>query len=130
MSNLAMVSVFFGILILVGRAPLIFAPAATLRIIHKVIGKKSNLRLMGIPTFLLGVAIITSALETDLSFAFIIIVLGCFIVAAGALEIIATSFVQRIAIAIWGMSPVNARILGLVSVVLGAYFIYLGYNVF
>ena len=95
MSYLAGVSAFFGILIIVGRAPLVFAPAAAIKIIQKIVNKKSNLRLMGIFTSLLGAAMITSALNADQSFGFIILILGWFIVAAGVIEIFFTSHVQK-----------------------------------
>ncbi|MCJ7580503.1 MAG: hypothetical protein MUP98_08200 [Candidatus Aminicenantes bacterium] len=130
MSKLAVVSAFFGILIIVGRAPLVFAPAAAIKIIQKIVNKKSNLRLMGIFTSLLGAAMITSALNADQSFAFIILILGWLIVAAGVIEIVFTSHVQKIAINIWNMSYSKARVLGIISVVLGACFIYLSAVVF
>ena len=130
MSNLAIVCVFFGILIVFSRAPLLIAPAATLRIINRIIGKKSNLRIIGIPTSLLGVVMITSTLDTNQSFALIILILGCLIVLAGFLEIFITSFIQRIAIYIWSMSNMKGRVLGLFSVILGVCFIYLGFAIF
>ena len=130
MNNLAIVSIIIGILLIVGRAPLIFAPAATLRIIRKIVNKKSNLRLLGIPTSLLGVAMITSSLDTNQPFTLIILIPGCLIVLAGLSEIFITSFIQRIAIYIWSMSKMKARVLGLFSVVLGVGFIYLGLAVF
>ncbi len=61
MSNLALISIIFGILIIVGRSPLLFAPDITLRFIRKVINKKIILRILGIPTALLGLVMITSA---------------------------------------------------------------------
>ena len=130
MSYLAVVSAFFGILIIVGRAPLVFAPVAAIKIIRKTVNKKSNLRLMGIATSLLGAAMITSALNADQSFAFIILILGFLIVAAGVIEIFFTSHVQKMAFIIWNISNFKARVLGFFSIVLGACFIYLSAVVF
>ncbi len=130
MNNLAIVSIIMGILLVIGRGPLIFAPAATLRVIRKIVKKKSNLRLLGIPTSLLGAAMITSSLDTNQSFTLIILIPGCLILLAGLSEIFITSFIQRIGIYIWSMSKRKARLLGLFSVVLGSGFIYLGLAVF
>ena len=130
MNNLAIVSIIIGILLIIGRGPLIFAPAATLRVIRKIVNKKSNLRLLGIPTSLLGVTMITSSLNSNQPFTLIILIPGCLILLAGLSEIFITSSIQRIAIYIWSMSEMKARVLGLFSVVLGVGFIYLGLAVF
>ncbi len=130
MNNLAIVSIIIGILLIIGRGPLIFAPAATLRVIRKIVNQKSNLRLLGIPTSLLGVTMITSSLDSNQPFTLIILIPGCLILLAGLSEIFITSSIQRIAIYIWSMSEMKARVLGLFSVVLGVCFIYLGLAVF
>ncbi len=130
MSNLALISIIFGLLIIVGRAPLVIAPAVTLRLVRRFINEKSNLRFMGIPTAILGVTMICFASGADQPAAMIIIVFGWIIAIAAVLELFITSHIQRLAIYIWGMSDLTARILGLFSVLLGAYLIYLGYAVF
>ena len=130
MSDLALISIIFGILIVVGRAPLVFAPDTAIRFIRRVINKKIVLRIMGIPTALLGLAMIFSAWGSDQSAALIILLLGWFIAFMAVLELIFTSFIQRIANSIWNMDNSLARILGLLSVVLGAFFIYIGLVVF
>ena len=130
MSTVSLMSIIFGILIIVGRAPLIFAPGATLRLIRRIINNKGTLRMVGIFTAVLGLAMIASAWGADELAALIIAWLGWLIVCAAVVELIFTSFIQRIAISIWSMSNSTARILGLFSVVVGAFFVYLGIVVF
>ena len=130
MSAVSVMSIIFGILIIVGRAPLVFAPEATLRLIRRIINNKGTLRIVGIITAVLGLALIASAWGVDQSAALILYWLGWFIVFAAVVELIFTAFVQRIAISIWSMKNSTARILGLVAVVIGAFFIYLGIAVF
>ena len=130
MSTVSLMSIIFGILIIVGRAPLIFAPGATLRLIRRIINNKGTLRMVGIFTAVLGLAMIASAWGADELAALIIAWLGWLIICAAVAELILTSFVQRIAISIWNMKNATARILGLFSVVVGAFFVYLGIVVF
>ena len=130
MSAVSVMSIVFGIIIIVGRAPLVFAPEATLRLIRKIISNKGTLRIVGIFTAVLGLALITSAWGVDQSAALILYWLGWFIVFAAVVELIFTAFVQRIANSIWSMKNSTARILGLCTIVVGAFFIYLGFAVF
>lgn len=119
-------SIIFGIVIIVGRAPLVVAPEATLRLIRKIINNKGTLRIVGIFTAVLGLALIAAAWNADQSATLILSWLGWLIFCAALAELIFTAFVQRIAISIWSMGNTTARILGLVAVVIGAFFIYLG----
>ena len=112
--------------IIIGRAPLVFAPGATLRLIRRIINNKSSLRIVGIFTAVLGLALIASAWGVVQSAALILYWLGWFILFAGIVELIFTAFVQRIAISIWSMKNSTARIVGVFSVVVGAFFVYLG----
>ena len=130
MSTVSLMSIIFGILIIVGRAPLIFAPDAALRLIKRIINDKGTLRIVGIVTAVLGMALIASAWNVRQSAAIILYWLGWFMFFAALVELIFTAFVQRIAISIWSMKNSTARILGLVAVVIGAFFIYLGLEVF
>ena len=126
MNAVSLVSIIFGIVIILGRAPLVFAPGATLRLIRRIINSKSLLRIVGIITAVLGLALVASAWGVDQSAALIIYWLGWFILFAAAVELIFTAFVQRIANSIWNMKNSTARIVGIVSVVVGALFVYLG----
>jgi uncharacterized protein YjeT (DUF2065 family) len=126
MSAVSVMSIIFGIVIILGRAPLVFAPDAALRLILRIINNKSTLRIVGIFTAVLGLALIASAWDVHQSAALILYWLGWLIFCAALVELIFTAFVQRIANAVWSMKNLTARILGLVAVVIGAFFIYLG----
>ena len=126
MSAVSVMSIIFGIIIIVGRAPLVVAPEATLRFVRRIINSKGSLRIVGVFTGVLGLALIASAWGADQVIALILYWLGWLIFCAALAELIFTAFVQKIAISIWSMSNSTARILGLVAVVLGAFFIYLG----
>lgn len=130
MSAVSIMSIIFGSLIIVGRAPLVFAPGATLRLIRRIISNKNSLRIVGIITAVLGLALIASAWGVRQSAVLILYWLGWFIFFAALAELIFTAFVQRIAISIWSMKNSTARIVGVFSVVVGAFFIYLGIEVF
>jgi len=130
MNAVSVMSIIFGIVIILGRAPLVFAPGATLRLIRRIINNKGTLRIVGIFTAVLGVALIASAWDVRQSAALILYWLGWLLFFAALVELIFTAFVQRIAIAIWSMKNSTARILGVFAVIIGAFFIYLGIAVF
>ena len=130
MSAVSVMSIIFGIVIIVTRAPLVVAPEATLRLVRRIINNRDTLRIVGVFTGVLGLALIASAWNADHSAALILSWLGWLIFCAALVELIFTAFVQRIAISIWSMNNTTARILGLVAVIIGAFFIYLGLEVF
>jgi uncharacterized protein YjeT (DUF2065 family) len=130
MSAVSIVSIIFGIIIIVGRAPLVVAPGATLRLIRRIINNKGTLRIVGIFSAVLGVALVAAAWDVRQSAALILYWLGWLLFFAALVELIFTAFVQKIAISIWSMKNSTARILGIVAVVIGAFFIYLGIAVF
>jgi len=130
MNAVSVMSIIFGIVIILGRAPLVFAPGATLRLIRRIINNKGTLRIVGIFTAVLGVALIAAAWDVRQSAALILYWLGWLLFFAALVELIFTAFVQRIAISIWSMKNSTARILGVFAVIIGAFFIYLGIAVF
>ena len=126
MNTLPVIAIFFGIVLILGRAPLLLVPASMLGLIRGIVGNIIRIRLMGTIALLIGLCIIVAALTVEKSFPGIVLALGCILaVVAGSLVLIPTS-VQKLAIRIWSMSLMQARLLGLVSVLLGAYLIYLG----
>jgi uncharacterized protein YjeT (DUF2065 family) len=130
MSAVSLMSIIFGIVIIVGRAPLVFAPGAALRLIRRIINNKGALRIVGIFTAVLGLALIAAAWDVRQSAALILYWLGWLLFFAAIVELIFTAFVQKIANAVWSMKNTTARILGVVAVVIGAFFVYLGLVVF
>lgn len=130
MSAVAVVSIIFGIVIILGRAPLVFAPDTTLRLVRRIINNKGSLRIVGVFTAVLGMALIASAWKADQSAALVLFWIGWLIFCAAIVELIFPAFVQRIAIPIWSMNNTTARIVGFFAVIIGAFFIYLGIAVF
>ena len=130
MSAVSVMSIIFGIIIIFGRAPLVVAPEVILQLIRRIINNKGTLRIAGIFSAVLGMALIAAAWGVDQSAALILSWLGWLIFCAALAELIFTAFVQRIAISIWSMKNTTARILGLFAVLIGAFFIYLGIAVF
>jgi uncharacterized protein YjeT (DUF2065 family) len=126
MSAVSVMSIIFGIIIILGRAPLVVAPGATLKVIRRIINNKRTLRIVGVFSAVLGMALIATAWDVRQSAALIIYWLGWVLFFSALAELIFTGSVQRIAISIWSMKNTTARILGLVAVVIGAFFIYLG----
>jgi hypothetical protein len=123
-------SIIFGIIIIVSRAPLVVAPEATLRLVRRIINDKGSLRIVGVFTGVLGLALIVSAWNADQTIALILYWIGWLAFCAALAELIFTAFVQKIAISIWSIRNSTARILGLIAVIIGALFVYLGISVF
>ncbi len=130
MNNLAAVSVLLGILMIMVRGPLILAPEATLRVYRKVVDDQRRIRILGTFATILGVAMISSAWGAGQPAAIIISILGWIVVLAGPLLLISPSFIQSIASLFLDMSVSAAQVIGVLSVAAGAFFIYLGVEVF
>ncbi len=127
MTNLAIISIVFGSVIIVGRAPLIFVPEASLRFIQKLVDDEKRIRIMGIFVSLLSLAMIAGAWGADEPAAAIIKVLGWILAFGAAVELLVPSAVCGFAGMIWNMSVSSARVIGVISVAGGAFFISLGF---
>lgn len=130
MSAVSVMSIIFGIVIILGRAPLLFEPEATLQLVRRIINNKGALRIVGVFTAVLGIALVAAAWDVHQSAALILYWIGWVLFFAGIVELIFTAFVQRIANAVWSMNNTTARILGVFAVIVGAFFVYLGIAVF
>ena len=126
MNILPVVSIVFGILIIIGRAPLLFAPETALKTIRNLVGSTWKLRLIGVSTFLFGVIMLAVTCMTEQRYPIPVMSLGCLFTVVGMLLILIPSIIQKLAIRIWSMSTLQARALGLISVLIGGYLIYLG----
>jgi hypothetical protein len=71
MSSLALISVIYGILIVVNRLPLVLVPQATTRFYRKLLADDTRIRIMGVLGALLGLAMIISAWRSEQSAALI-----------------------------------------------------------
>ena len=121
-----------GILSIVSRGPLIFAPETTKAFYLKLVTSNTRIRIMGLFVAALGTAAIMAARGSDQTAALIILVLGYFwVFAATFFLLIFPSFYKLIAGAFLdAMDNLILRLLGFFTVLLGAFFIYLGLVVF
>ena len=129
MSNLALVSIIFGAIIILTRGPIIFAPEASRKLIlNSIITSKTRIRIIGIFVVALGMIMINVAQDYDHTAALIIKYFGWFlVVVAGSIFLIFTSIFKDIFINIMeNMDTLIFRIIGIFGVGLGASFIYLG----
>jgi uncharacterized protein YjeT (DUF2065 family) len=81
---------------------------------------------MGTTTLLLGVIMIISVITTNQAYPMALASLGYFFALVGSSLVIIPSVIQKLAVKIWSMSNLVARIIGLVSVILGVFLIYIG----
>lgn len=132
MNDLALISILIGIIAIVSRGPLIFAPESTKELYVKLVASNTRIRIMGLFVAALGTAAIMAARGSDQTAALIILVLGYFwVFAATFFLLIFTSFYKLIADAFLdAMDNLILRLLGVFTVLLGAFFIYLGLVVF
>jgi len=132
MSGIAIVCIVFGAIAIIIRGPLIFAPEATKRVYGRVFSNPSALRVIGVIMTLLGLVMVMVSRESSHDAAIVISLFGWLLMAlAGPLTIVATPFVQRIAMAsLDRMSHTVARIFGIIAVVIGGFIVYLGFAVF
>lgn len=132
MNGLALISILIGILFIVIRAPLIFAPETTKAFYLKLVASNTRIRIMSLCLAAVGTAAIMAARGSDQTAALIILILGwLWVLAAVFFLLIFPSLYRRIAEAfLQAMDNLILRLLGFFAVLLGAFFIYLGLVVF
>ena len=134
MSTLALVSILLGIIIIVTRGPLMFAPTITKRFYQALIESNLKMRITGVFTALLSIAMIISARGSDQNAAFIILIVGWAMAILAVFAIFFTSFSQSFLDTfidlLDSMDNIMKRITGVFYTLLGAFFIYLGLIVF
>jgi hypothetical protein len=133
MTQLALVSVVAGAIIIAVRAPFILAPAASSAAGRWLIASRARLRVAGVIFGALGLAMILSAHGSALGAAWVISIVGwLWALAAVFLLLVFTSFYRRIALRImdalddWAL----LRAIGAIGAAFGAFLIYLGIGVF
>ncbi len=130
MSTLATISTVLGIATVITRAPLIFAPLATQSFYRKVIENKFLLRIAGIFTVLLSIAMVNLARKSSQSAAVFLSILGWIFAVIAVFELVFASLAQEIGTSFYEMKSSTARINGVFTTALGTFFIYLGLMVF
>ena len=128
MNATGLVSILFGAVIILSRAPLLFAPEATRVVYLKILATTTRVRLLGLAIFVLGLALVLapSGLH-DFAEVFITCV-GWLLMTVSFIGPIVFAFLfQPIAEALLqAMDDLMLRGLGVVSVGAGAWFIYFG----
>jgi hypothetical protein len=133
MSQLALVSVIAGIVIIAVRAPFVLAPAASAAGGRWLIASRARIRVAGALFAALGLAMIFYAQGSTQWAALVVSILGwLWLLAAVFLLLIFTSLYQRIAVRIMDALDDSAvlRVIGAVATLFGAWLVYLGIAVF
>ncbi len=130
MSNLAIVSLVLGIVAVVGRAPLIFAPGISLEIIRKIIDNTLVIRIGSIIAGALSAACLYSAWGSEQSAALIILIMGWHLAIVALFALTIPPIIQLLGDIFWSINNKTARVVGVISVGFGVLLIYLGCNVF
>ncbi len=133
MSNLALASLIFGILMIVSRGPYVFAPEATRElVVNLCLISNIRQRIAGIFAIACGVIMIIVAQGHDQIAALVIKYTGWFIaLAALFIHVIFTSISREILKDIFeNMSRLTLRIGGVFGIGVGALFIYFALVVF
>jgi hypothetical protein len=131
-SELAIVSIVLGVLVLAGRGPLLVSPGATIEIYRKIIATEIRIRVAAICGALLGLWVVLSV-SGSLGFgAWIYWVWGWLAVGVASLAMVFPSAYRAFAesVADWFDSSGFARPMGAITVALGALLLYLGFFVF
>ncbi len=132
MDHLSIICITLGIFIIVVRGPLIFAPEFTLRSYRKLLATTLRIRITGMIFLILPVAMILAAWGDHRDGAEIIMglgyILGFFVV---VFLLIFTNIYKLIADAFLdAMDNLILRGLGVISLGIGSFFIYVGVAVF
>ncbi len=124
---LSMLCVLIGILIIAVRAPMIFAPSATLRFFGRLISTDTGIRGIGLVISPLALALVVLARGEGLG-AGILQALGWVFAAATLWLLAAPDSYRRLARGVLAVfdDPAIVRIAGLVSVAFGITMIYVG----
>ena len=130
MSGLGVVSVVLGILLIATRGPLIFMPEASTRFYRKVLRKEMLVRILGLFTAVLSLAMIAGAWGEEKSGAQIVMVLGWILAVAALCEMLFPSVVQAIMDVFLDANSAVARVVGVIAVALGFLFVCMGFFFF
>ena len=131
MSGLAWCSVAFGVLLLVSRGPLAFAPAATMRFYHGVVATPARVRVLGVVIGVLGLLVASTSWAGEGGAEQFFRGLGALFILLAVLLLVAPAAYQRIAEAVLSFSDESVdtavvRGVGIFAMALGAFLIYLG----
>jgi len=133
MTQLALMSVVAGAVIIAVRAPFVLAPEASTAGGRWLIASRARIRVAGALFAPLALAMILAANGSEQGAAWVISIVGwLWLLAAVFLLLSFTSLYQRIALRILDAldEPAVMRVLGAIGVLFGALLVYLGVGVF
>jgi uncharacterized protein YjeT (DUF2065 family) len=129
MSALAIVTTVWGVLIVLTRGPLIFAPQATLGMYRKLLETDARIRVLGACVVALGVALAVSARGVDQTAAQVLFAIACLMALGAAIFLLLfPSAYRELAYTFLAAveDPTTLRAIGVLGVGIGAILIYLG----
>jgi uncharacterized protein YjeT (DUF2065 family) len=134
MDGLAVVSIVFGVLVIVFRGPLIFAPGRTIDFYRRLIATDTRVRIIGVPIAVIGLSMIGLAWDSTETAPRVLFGFGWFLAVGAAVLLGLSSRWRRMAESFMvlmrdGMDPMVLRFIGVVAVAIGALFVYLGLEV-
>ena len=134
MSALAWWSVAVGVLIILGRGPLIFAPAAAMRFYRTLIATPAPLRAIGVVIGAVGLLVAGAAWGGESGVERFMLGVGVLFALVAVLVLVAPAPYKRLAQAVLSFTDENVdttivRGIGVLGVAIGALFIYLGFAV-
>ncbi len=130
MSVLAIAVIVFGLLILVTRGPLVYAPDKTRNRLVGLFDSERKMRMMGIVIAALGAFFIWAADGAIGGWAVAVYLFGILALMISLLLMIPfPGRMQPLATRVWnGFSQTTLRLIGLTSTVFGAWLIYVGFT--
>ena len=131
MSEIAIVCVVLGVLIIATRGPLIFAPEQTLGVYRRVIQSDAGVRVIGILVGAIGAALVLAGRGPEASWTAVLLVVAAFLASFAALMLLWPSLFRRLAETMLDIVSDSTvlRAVGVLAVALGAGLIYLGLRV-
>lgn len=114
-------SILIGVLIVAGRGPMIFAPAATLRAYRSLLATDARIRGFGAVALLLGAVLASIALHPDGTLAWIVAGFGWLLVVVSVSLVLVPRFYRELAQSVLDAfdDPAAVRVVGTIAVALG-----------
>lgn len=133
MNSLSIVSIIFGLFVIILRGPLIFFPGAAMTYYRKFFASSGKIRISGIIITILGISMVISAQHPDHIGAVIILILGGLMAFGGIVFFLIFPALFKRFMSFFSdvfEDSADLRLIGVISVLFGACFLYLGVWVF
>ncbi len=132
MSELAIVCVVAGGLVIATRGPLIFAPQQTVEVYRRVFRSQAGTRAIGALVVAFGAALVLAGRGPETSGSGLLLILAVLLAGSGALMLLGPSLFRRLAETILDIATDSAvlRVFGVLAVAIGVGLVYLGLRIF